>query len=59
MIREVICDIGEGDKSPRRAGGLVVKALKVLISAILGSNPTARRFSLKSRLFSLSFFAHF
>ena len=40
-------------------GGLVVNALKVLIGAILGSNPTARRFSLKSRLFSLSWFAHF
>ena len=35
------------------------KALKVLIIAILGSNPTARRFSLKSRLFSLRFFTHF
>ena len=41
------------------AGSRVVKALKVLITAILGSNPTVRRFSLKSRLFSLSFSAHF
>ena len=35
------------------------KALKVLMIAILGSNPTGRRFSLKPRLFSLSFFTHF
>ena len=52
-------ELAHADHGSVWAGSRVVKALKVLITAILGSNPTTRRFSLKSRLFSLSFFAHF